>query len=367
MVLGRGNADAAERAFDAVLRAVGVGPVPWDRYFGGFETLLAATAPVFWTFFLATGHGGDRPAAARPAARTAIRRAALIRCRRWCSAPPAATCSTAACDYARWLAAAGRGAGGRWDLLLYVATRRRDAGARSRADDCGVGTVQRCRPLRPADSKSADESHVARHERRIFTRRDFVRGLAFGAARASPRPARFAEALTLTPEQTEGPFYPDQLPLDTDNDLLDRQRRHHAGRRRDHAPDRPHPRRRRQAAPQRASSRSGRSTATASTSTRGSAGEKRDANFQGFGRFLTGSTGEYYFRTIKPVPYPGRTPHIHFAINQDGKRMLTTQCTSRASQATSATASSAASATRKQRESVHGRLQAAQGIESSAN
>ena len=32
--------------------------------------------------------------------------------------------------------------------------------------------------------------------------------------------------------------------------------------------------------------------------------ERRDKNFQGFGRFLTGSTGENYFRTIKPVPYP---------------------------------------------------------------
>ena len=30
--------------------------------------------------------------------------------------------------------------------------------------------------------------------------------------------------------------------------------------------------------------------------------DKRDRNFQGFGRFLTGRTGEYYFRTIKPVP-----------------------------------------------------------------
>ena len=44
---------------------------------------------------------------------------------------------------------------------------------------------------------------------------------------------------------------------------------------------------------------------------------KRDKNFQGFGRFLTGSNGEYYFRTIKPVPYPGRTPHIHFGVKQE--------------------------------------------------
>ena len=33
-------------------------------------------------------------------------------------------------------------------------------------------------------------------------------------------PGAFAEALTLTPRQTEGPFYPDRLPLDTDNDLI---------------------------------------------------------------------------------------------------------------------------------------------------
>jgi protocatechuate 3,4-dioxygenase beta subunit len=52
---------------------------------------------------------------------------------------------------------------------------------------------------------------------------------------------------------------------------------------------------------------------------------KRDGNFQGFGRFLTNARGEYYFRTIKPVPYPGRTPHIHFAVNRGGKRILTTQ------------------------------------------
>src|SRR5262249_30026249 len=52
----------------------------------------------------------------------------------------------------------------------------------------------------------------------------------------------------------------------------------------------------------------------------------RDANFQGFGRFMTSSSGEYYFRTIKPVPYPGRTPHIHFKIKKGSKELLTTQC-----------------------------------------
>jgi protocatechuate 3,4-dioxygenase beta subunit len=54
--------------------------------------------------------------------------------------------------------------------------------------------------------------------------------------------------------------------------------------------------------------------------------QKRDPNFQGFGRFLTGATGEYLFRTIKPVPYPGRTPHIHFAVKVKGQDRFTTQC-----------------------------------------
>jgi protocatechuate 3,4-dioxygenase beta subunit len=51
----------------------------------------------------------------------------------------------------------------------------------------------------------------------------------------------------------------------------------------------------------------------------------RDRNFQGYGRFQTGSSGEYRFRTIKPVPYPGRTPHIHFAVTSRGRERLTTQ------------------------------------------
>jgi protocatechuate 3,4-dioxygenase beta subunit len=55
-------------------------------------------------------------------------------------------------------------------------------------------------------------------------------------------------------------------------------------------------------------------------------GEKHDKNFQGFGRFLTSSTGEYYFRTIKPVLYTGRTRHIHYKIKRGSKELLTTQC-----------------------------------------
>src|SRR4029453_3821624 len=55
----------------------------------------------------------------------------------------------------------------------------------------------------------------------------------------------------------------------------------------------------------------------------------RDGNFQGYGRFLTDSKGQYYFRTIKPISYTligiFRTAHIHFAISRNGKRVFTTQ------------------------------------------
>src|SRR5207248_3364038 len=52
-------------------------------------------------------------------------------------------------------------------------------------------------------------------------RRALLRTLALGAtALAFSAPGVFAEELSRTPAQTEGPFYPDHLPLDTDNDLL---------------------------------------------------------------------------------------------------------------------------------------------------
>ncbi len=39
-----------------------------------------------------------------------------------------------------------------------------------------------------------------------------------------------------------------------------------------------------------------------------------DPGFQGFGAGTSGPRGEFRFRTIKPVPYPGRTPHIHVKL-----------------------------------------------------
>ena len=44
---------------------------------------------------------------------------------------------------------------------------------------------------------------------------------------------------------------------------------------------------------------------------------RRDAGFQGFGSATTGTDGKVRFRTIRPVPYPGRTPHIHVKLRQD--------------------------------------------------
>lgn len=156
------------------------------------------------------------------------------------------------------------------------------------------------------------------------SRRELLRTISFGAA-ALAGPIALAETLTPTPEQTEGPFYPDRMPLDTDNDLLligDAQDlavgeiTHLGGRVLDF---------------------DGRPVRNALVEiwqvdgngaylhTR-SAGERRDANFQGYGRFLTNLQGEYYFRTVKPVVYPGRhAPHIHFKISRHGTPLLTTQ------------------------------------------
>jgi protocatechuate 3,4-dioxygenase, beta subunit len=158
-----------------------------------------------------------------------------------------------------------------------------------------------------------------------LSRRTFIGGVALGLA-AYTTPGAFAEDLARTPAQTEGPFYPDKLPLDTDNDLLiinDKitpavgEITHLGGRILD-ANGNPL----RNALVEIWQVDNGGAYLHSGTSN----SEKRDRNFQGFGRFLTGSSGEYYFRTVKPVPYPGRTPHIHFAVKVKGREQFTTQC-----------------------------------------
>lgn len=157
-----------------------------------------------------------------------------------------------------------------------------------------------------------------------FTRRRFVQGAALGAALFTTR-GLFAEELVPTAPIGEGPFYPDKLPLDTDNDLLILndaitpavgEITHLTGRILGSSGE---PLRNAfveiwQCDHHGAYLHSGSSNA-----------ERRDKNFQGYGRFLTDSKGQYYFRTIKPVPYPGRTPHIHFGVSKNGRRIFTTQ------------------------------------------
>ncbi|MCA8989060.1 MAG: intradiol ring-cleavage dioxygenase [Planctomycetaceae bacterium] len=158
----------------------------------------------------------------------------------------------------------------------------------------------------------------------IKTRRDLLKLVPAGAS-LMLTPGLFAEMLEPTARLTEGPFYPDHLPLDTDNDLLILndsitpavgEITHLSGQ---------------------VLSASGSPIRNAFVEiwqvdnngaylhTQSGNAEKRDNNFQGYGRFLTNQNGEYYFRTIKPVSYPGRTPHIHIAVSLNGQRALTTQ------------------------------------------
>ena len=157
------------------------------------------------------------------------------------------------------------------------------------------------------------------------SRRQFVRNVAFGAT-AFTTSGLFADLLTKTPFQTEGPFYPDKLPLDTDNDLLIindditpavGEITHLGGRILD---EKGSPIRNAVVEIWQVNAKA-RYIHTADVNQGPS-----DPHFQGFGRFMTGSKGEYYFRTIKPVPYPGRTPHIHFKIKRKGFPEFTTQC-----------------------------------------
>jgi protocatechuate 3,4-dioxygenase beta subunit len=50
-----------------------------------------------------------------------------------------------------------------------------------------------------------------------------------------------------------------------------------------------------------------------------------DPNFRGYGLDTTGTEGDYSFRTVMPVAYPGRTPHVHFRLSRNGRELLVTQ------------------------------------------
>jgi protocatechuate 3,4-dioxygenase beta subunit len=158
------------------------------------------------------------------------------------------------------------------------------------------------------------------------SRRGFLSTFALGAA-AFTTPGLFADevARVRTPPQTEGPFYPNKLPLDTDNDLIIINNSltpavgtitHLSGTVMDLKGN---PVRNALVEIWQVDSKGAYIHSDSNNR------DRRDKNFQGFGRFLTGLKGEYYFRTVKPVAYPGRTPHIHVMVRRADKKLLTTQ------------------------------------------
>ena len=125
-----------------------------------------------------------------------------------------------------------------------------------------------------------------------------------------------------TPSQTDGPFYPVVLPQDSDYDLLRNGTRNYS---------------RGQAAwvEGSVSDLAGKPIAGAQVEIwqcdegghyhHPADGGRADPAFQGFGRVGVDSAGAYRFRTIRPVPYSGRTPHIHVKVRLGTRELLTTQ------------------------------------------
>ncbi|MGB5830973.1 MAG: protocatechuate 3,4-dioxygenase [Thiohalocapsa sp.] len=147
--------------------------------------------------------------------------------------------------------------------------------------------------------------------------------LAAAGLTTAALPGVIAARIT-TPQQMRGPFYPDRMPLDQDNDLT---------RLMDGDPSQGE-----------ITDLTGRVLDLDGTPIKDAlveiwqcdangryihrgdeAGRPRDPGFQGYGKTRTGSDGGYRFRTIKPVPYPGRAPHIHVAVTAPGRKPLVTQ------------------------------------------
>lgn len=184
--------------------------------------------------------------------------------------------------------------------------------------------TQKCRePAGPSpDPTRMKLPHTAPHpHRRNLLRLAAAGAIAIPAVWTGAR-AQQPAALRATPRQTEGPFYPVKLPADSDADLL---RNGTLGYSRgqpawvegsvvdlsgkpvtgaaveiwqcDHAGHYHHP----------------------------GDGDRADKAFQGFGRVTVGEQGRYRFRTIRPVAYGSRAPHVHVKVWLDRRELLTTQ------------------------------------------
>lgn len=143
------------------------------------------------------------------------------------------------------------------------------------------------------------------------------------AALAAPHGAR-AQARSATPRQTEGPYYPRDWSGDADNDLVivrgeaaraQGQVCHIEGR----------------VLTLDGSPLGGATVEIWQCDAQGvyrhprdeSATRRRDPGFQGRGRAIADANGRYSFRTIRPVPYTGRTPHIHFKVGAGPRELIT--------------------------------------------
>ena len=159
----------------------------------------------------------------------------------------------------------------------------------------------------------------------MTTKRRHLLGALGGLAVLGAGRALATKSLLATPRQGEGPFYPPKLPRDKDFDLIhDEQAIRSAGAE--------------------ILLLEGRVVATDGSPLKGAAVEiwqcdahgiylhpraprsdSHDRAFQGFGRVATDTGGRYKFRTIVPVPYVGRTPHIHVKVRYAARDVLTTQ------------------------------------------
>ena len=154
--------------------------------------------------------------------------------------------------------------------------------------------------------------------------RKILAALAGCAAIILAAAAAAQQALVPTPAQTAGPFYPVKFPVDSDNDLAALRGAKgpakgtvlHVTGRVLWSDGTPIP---------------GAVVELWQTDVNGryihpgdTEGPPRDPNFQGYGRTTAAADGSYAFRTIRPVAYSGRTPHLHFAVRvPDGPRLIT--------------------------------------------